>query len=115
MERIVRSVSDYRPRRHFVPFHARSQCTRFACIVTHDSAAFFPVCHFVSRLLDERGLSSFQTKLIPHVRGHTIAWSHRTSWRRSFTKTAIGSPASRVACKSCSVPSIPILRRRPRH
>ena len=54
-------------------------------------------------------------KLISHVRGHTIAWSHRTSWRRSFTKTAIGSPASRVACKSCSVPSISILRRRPRH
>src|SRR5512132_1685107 len=31
-----------------------------------------------------------------HERGLTIAWSHRTSWRRSFTKTAIGSPASRV-------------------
>src|SRR5215470_16509310 len=50
-----------------------------------------------------------------HVRGHTIAWSHRTSWRRSFTKTAIGSPASRVAWKSCSAPSMPILRWRPRH
>ena len=43
-----------------------------------------PMVH-VSRLFADSGLSSFQTRLIPHVRGHTIAWSPRTSWRRSFT------------------------------
>jgi hypothetical protein len=37
MERVVPCVIDYRPRRHFTPFHARWH--RFACIVTRRRAS----------------------------------------------------------------------------
>ena len=42
MESVVPCVIDYRPRRQFVPFHARRQ--RFACIVTHRRAGKTVAC-----------------------------------------------------------------------
>ena len=66
----------------FEEVHLSLACARIQVKVRKESTeeldAGQPMFH-VWRLFADSGLSSSKQNLIPHVRGHTIAWSHRTS------------------------------------